>query len=162
MPINREINTDYAEKLTRVIEKALAQYPRTLAVLVNTHLPNDSDSDIPASVNIQTEKLMSRFIDSLKAKIKAHIHRKERSDKRCHDTRVRYFWCREIGPKSGHPHYHMLILVNKDTFHSLGRFHQEGSNLVSYIMEAWLSGLGISPDTVADPERYTSLVHFPD
>lgn len=50
----------------------------------------------------------------------------------------------------------------RDTFHSLGDFHREGHNLGSYIIEAWLSGLGIMSDTVADPERYTSLVHFPE
>ncbi|WP_223883612.1 MULTISPECIES: inovirus-type Gp2 protein [Enterobacteriaceae] len=94
---------------------------------------------------------MSRFMDSLK--IKAHLHRTVRSGKRSHDTQVRYFWCRETGPQNGHAHYHMLILVNKNTFHSLGSFHRQGNNLGNYIIEAWLSGLGISPDIVADPER---------
>ncbi|HAT2207919.1 TPA: hypothetical protein I8271_001398 [Kluyvera intermedia] len=51
MFINRVINAGYAEKVTQIIRKALAQYPCILAVLVNTYQPDDRDIDIPASVD---------------------------------------------------------------------------------------------------------------
>jgi hypothetical protein len=147
----------------RVIDNAIAEHPRTMLVMVILRIPYSRFDDVPHPFKYsQRDKLLSRFIDSLKAKLRAHGKRIRRSGKRCHQTSLRYFWVRETGPENQHEHYHMGLLVNKDTFCSLGSFHSERNNLGSYIEEAWLSGLGLSIDDVADMGEYETLVHFPE
>lgn len=163
MYTHNTINKKYLTTMHRVIDNAIAEHPRTMLVLVILRMPYSRINDLPyPSVYNQKDKLLSRFIDSLKAKLRAHASRITKAGKRCHQTSLRYFWVRETGPENQHEHYHMGLLVNKDTFCSLGSFHSERNNLGSYIEEAWLSGLGLSIDDVADMGEYETLVHFPE
>ncbi|HCB1597117.1 inovirus-type Gp2 protein [Citrobacter werkmanii] len=163
MYTRNSINQDYLTTIHRVINNAIAEHPRTMLVMVILRMPYSRFDDVPHSFEYsQRDKLLSRFIDSLKAKVRAHVKRVRRSDKRCHDTNLRYFWVREIGRENQHVHYHVGLMVNKDTFNSLGRYHSERNNLGSYIAEAWLSGLGLSVNDIADMREYETLVHFSD
>lgn len=163
MHTRNTINENYLRTFYRVIDNAITEYPRTMLVFVILRMPHSLYDDIPGPVVYsQQAKLLSRFIDSLKAKLRAHVKRTRKEGRRCHPTGLRYFWVRETGPESQHEHYHAGLLVNKDTFSSLGRFHSEVNNLGSYIEEAWLSGLGLSVDDVADMQEYETLVHFPN
>jgi len=158
---NQKLNTDYLATFKQVIDNEINEHPRTLLVVVNLHMPYPKDDDVlPPDFYTQEDNLMSRFIGSLKAKLKAHQQRKAREGIRTHRTGLRYFWVREIGRKSGNKHYHLMLLVNKDAFHCLGRFDSERNNLRSYIQEAWLSGLGLTGTKVADLGEYHPLVHF--
>ncbi len=66
------------------------------------------DTDLDSAV-------ISRFFASLKAKIQAYQRHKRRANKRVRATTLRYFWCREFGKEKGRKHYHVILLLNKDT-----------------------------------------------
>ncbi|HBA8308526.1 TPA: inovirus Gp2 family protein, partial [Escherichia coli] len=95
----------------------------------------------------------SRFFGSLKAKIQAYQRKKRRANKRVRATTLRYFWCREFGKEKGRKHYHVILLLNKDTWCSLGDF-SEPSSLATMIQEAWCSALHL------EPWQGDGLVHF--
>lgn len=54
----------------------------------------------------------------------------------------------------GRKHYHVILLLNKDTWCSLGDF-SEPSSLATMIQEAWCSALHL------EPWQGDGLVHFP-
>ena len=95
---------------------------------------------------------MSRFIDSLKAKISAQDRRSRRLGSRVYPTSVRYIWCRER-IISANDHYHVVLLFNKDKYHSPGNY-LGGESLSSLINSSWLSALGLRF------ENKKGLVHF--
>ncbi|EFA7375319.1 TPA: inovirus Gp2 family protein [Citrobacter koseri] len=142
-------NTMYLQRMLRVINNATAQYPRTMAVRVDLRLPDNHD-ECKAG-------LISRFIESLNAKIEARYRSKLKQGIRCYPCHLRYAWVREVGEKSKKSHYHMALFVNKDTFNGLGTYSEEGTGLASLIQAAWLSALQLSP-----PPGYRTLVHIPD
>lgn len=138
-------NEEYENRLEQVIEKALDDYPRTLAVRLDLRLPNCEyfayDSDV-----------MKRFIASLTAQIKAHERRKSKTNHRVHKTRVRYVWVRERN-SSHNDHYHLLLLFNHDAYFRVGSYNSSTS-LAYRIIKAWASALGIDIDDAS------GLVHF--
>jgi len=52
-------------------------------------------------------------------------------------------------------HYHVLLLLNRDTYHCLGDFAAEEGNMAARIKKAWASALG------CDQTDIGGLVHFP-
>lgn len=142
-------NTMYLQRMLRVINNATAQYPRTMAVRVDLRLPDNH-------FNIRTG-LLSRFIESLDAKIEARYRKKIKQGIRSYPCHLRYAWVREVGEVNEKSHYHLVLFVNKDTFNGLGGYGEEGTGLASLIREAWLSALQLS----TCPE-YRALVHIPD
>ena len=108
-----------------------------------------------AEYDSMSNEVISRFIESVKAKIRHNrICARQRSPY-AHDTKVRYVWARETGDDQ-RVHYHAVILVNHDAFFTLGRFGSESSNMANRFIEAWASALGLRLDLAA------GLVHFPD
>lgn len=75
---------------------------------------------------------------------------------RVHDSVVRYVWAREFDQADTRPHYHFLLLLNRDAFHTVGYFSSESDNLYHRIVAAWASALGLAPE-----EGY-GLVHMPE
>jgi hypothetical protein len=60
---------------------------------------------------------------------------------------MHYVWTREFG-RSGKPHYHCALLLNKQTFRGLGEFHPGAQSLFGMICSAWASALEMeSADT---------------
>lgn len=154
-----DLNNTYLDRMDRTIENALNEHPRTLAVRVDLRLPlirfNDElDRDLPNIYRYDRSNLITKFINSFKAKIKADLNRKYKNGKRVHPCTPRYIWCRERDT-SINEHFHMLLLLNKDTYHRLGDYQSEG-NLSSMVNSAWASALGCFDDEVRH------LVHFPD
>jgi len=68
-------------------------------------------------------------------------------------TTLRYFWCREFGKEKGRKHYHVILLLNKDTWCSPGDFTVP-SSLATLIQLAWCSALHL------EPWQGNGLVHF--
>ncbi|OLO10471.1 hypothetical protein BTW10_14020 [Chromohalobacter japonicus] len=72
----------------------------------------------------------------------------------------RYLWAREQA-NSVKPHYHLMILLNKDAFDSLGMFapNDDGiytrQNLYHRMMRSWLKAMGY----VADESSFLQLVN---
>ena len=66
-----------------------------------------------------------------------------------------YIWVKEQDD-SHYPHYHLVLLFNKDVYAYLGNYQDyDAQNMANRIQKAWCSALGIG-----FPE-YAMLVHFP-
>ncbi|APS30908.1 inovirus Gp2 family protein [Pectobacterium punjabense] len=141
-------NEAYLQRMISVINNAVAEHPRTMAIRVDLRLPDDEFN--------ARQGLMSRFIESLDAKIEARYRSKQKQGTRTYPCHLRHLWVREVGEENRKSHYHVVLFVNKDTFSSLGRYDESGTGLASLIQTAWLSGLGLS-----NQPSYRTLVHFP-
>lgn len=152
-------NPKQADKVISVINRALADHPRTIAIRFDLRFPWDLlDSlyyDSPTQYFRADREVITRFFKSLKSKINHSLSKRKREGKRVHPTSIRYIWCREI-KDSIHCHYHVLILLNKDTFQSPGNYRLINSGVSGMVYSAWASAIGLS---LEDAE---SLVHFPD
>lgn len=126
----------YLGRLKQTIDRALTQYRRVFAFRVDLRFP--ANQQLPADAF--TNEIMSRFIASFKAKIEHNRRRALAVDKYAHECVVRYVWAREIG-EWGRPHYHLLILLNRDAYCALGSFTSEQSNTCHRLEEAWASSL---------------------
>ncbi|MEZ8154607.1 inovirus Gp2 family protein [Vibrio splendidus] len=136
----------YLDKLYDTIDKAVTQHPRTTAIRVDLRLAK--------SLLFDDTGVIKNFIASLDAQIQADLSRKKRRGQTARSCKVRYAWCKERSTSLSH-HYHLVLLLNKDVYHSLGRFDQKG-NLSDMIKKAWCRALDIKAN------EGDSLVHFPD
>lgn len=141
-------NPEYQAIIFNTIFKALAAHSRTLAIRCDLRFPQmhtSSESD---------SKAITRFISSLKAKISADLKRKEKAWGRNLSCTLNYVWVREYGAMKGRKHYHVLLFLNKDVYHSLGDYQSTNANLSLMIKSAWLSAIRV------DHPDFYSLVHF--
>ncbi|MDV1443307.1 inovirus Gp2 family protein [Klebsiella variicola subsp. variicola] len=145
--MNHTFNPFWQQRITDIFLNALKAYPRILMLRVDLRIP-----DIPAATDAA---VISRFTDSLKSKIYACQQRKKKEGKRVHATTLRYIWAREYGPKNGKKHYHMVLLLNRETWCSAGNYSDPGS-LAGLIKQAWCSALRV------DTQEYATLAHFPE
>jgi len=137
----------YLDRVLTVLNRALADHPRTLAIRFDLRLP-DGYGDVGSD-------LMTKFVESLKAQIKADLHRRTAQGKRVHLCNMRYAWVRERCD-SDSPHFHVAILLNHDSYHTLGVYvDDQARNMASRIRKAWASALRRLP------EEILGLVHFP-
>lgn len=141
--------TEYLERLYETTQLAVSDHRQVFAVRFDLRFPDDYLTLIPGNT------VISRFVDSLTFRIQSARQRSARLNGSAHQTRVRWCWVREIG-QEGRPHYHFVLLLNRDAFHTVGRFQSERENLYSRIQAAWASALGI-PFEDAD-----GLVHIPE
>lgn len=141
----------YLSRLRRTIELALNDYPRVLAFRVDLSLP----ADVGLFTEADSNAVVSRFMESFKAKIRHNRSRAREINRYAHDSRVRYVWTREVG-KRERSHYHLLILLNRDAYYTPGRLETGTDNMISRMQEAWASALGIPL------EKARSLVNIPD
>jgi hypothetical protein len=142
-------NLDYQSSIATTVENALQSHNRVTAIRVDLRLSDNFDG------SVLTSSIMTRFIESLKAKVAADLKRKQQAWQRNLACNLKYAWVREVGPINGKMHFHALLLLNKDVYHSLGDFNEKSGNLSAMIRQAWCSALGLS-----FPE-YQQLVHFP-
>lgn len=140
----------YLDRLYNTLQRALADHPRHFAVRFDLRFPDD-----PAvrSQYLSDSSVIKRFCGSLKAKIAHDRARAQRQNGRAHDTTVRYVWSREYS-NDNIPHYHFLLLLNRDAYWTLGRLGSEQENMANRIESAWASALGLL-DT-----KKRGLIHF--
>lgn len=138
-------NPKYLDVIQAVMKKALNNHSRTLVVRVDLHTP------ISACID---SRVISRFFDSLKAKIKARERKNKRNGVRVHKSEMEYVWCREFGVNNN-VHYHLGIFLNGDAFNGLGNYRTVEDNLAGMIYCAWASAMK------CDVEDVFTLVHFP-
>lgn len=150
------LNYHYIDKMKTVVNNAVQDHHRTMAVMMLLRFPENinDNGDMPTLFNYN-QGIMSRFIESLNAKISSLTNKKEKQGIRTHPCHLRYAWVREFC-QDGKPHYHAAIFVNKDSFNSLGDYNKISDNLGSLIREAWLSALNLTGHN-----EYLKLVHFP-
>lgn len=145
---------EYLENITSVIEDAVNEHPRTIAIRCDLRFPGNYNPDIISNA-------VSRFTASLKAQLDASDNAKRRSGMRVHPCTLRYIWVREWSTARLW-HYHVVLFFNKDRFFTLGRFKNdlndmdENTNLSDRIQKAWASALRIPVDEIK------GLVHFPE
>ncbi len=149
------ISPYYLNKLSQVITGYLDIYPRVFAVRVDLRLPQANwpeEPDIPLCFPRSDSAVISRFFGALKSKLMADHSRKERRGQPAFPA---YIWVREQD-SSVSPHYHVVLLFNKDVYAYLGAYRNAATDNMSLrIQRAWCSALALShPD-------YASLVHFP-
>lgn len=142
---------EYLQSLHEVIQRALANHRRVCGIRFDLRYPLSAGMEAGGSNN----EAISRFIESLKAKIRHDRSRAQVQRPYAHDTDVRYVWAREIG-QDGRVHYHVAVLLNRDAYFTLGQFTSSEQNMAKRIQEAWASALRLSTDQAA------GLVHFPD
>jgi len=145
----------YLTKLTQVITNCLDIYPRVFAVRVDLRLPQTNwpeEPDIPLCFPRQDPAVITRFFASLKSQLLADHARKGRRGQPAFPA---YIWVREQD-SSANPHYHLVLLFNKDIYAYLGDYRNaEADNMALRMQRAWCRALGLTyPD-------YASLVHFP-
>ncbi|MFC7299007.1 inovirus Gp2 family protein [Herminiimonas aquatilis] len=143
-------NPAYQASIAATVATALQIHNRVTAIRVDLRLP-DNFGGIDMSNSIIT-----RFFESLKAKIAVGLKHKNKAWGRNHTCILKYVWVREVGHRNGKMHFHILALLNKDVYYSLGDFNDESGNLACMIRQAWSSALGL-PFL-----GYQQLVHFPD
>ncbi|MDD0841171.1 inovirus Gp2 family protein [Pseudomonas sp. Gutcm_11s] len=141
---------EYLSDLKRTIDLALAEYPRLLAFRVDLRLPRGID--LPA--HAYTNEVISRFFESFAKKIRYHQNKVRERNGFAHGCKVRYVWSKETG--GSRQHYHLLILVNRDAYYTIGRLGSKGGNIVSRIEASWAGALGLSVS------QARGLVEIPD
>lgn len=142
---------EYLEDLWRTTQWALGCYSRVFAARVDLTFPDGYDMPDDFVHNVA----MSRFVESFEGHIQADQDRSRCEGKRVHSTDLHYFWVREVGG-NGRPHYHFAFLLNKDAYHTLGRFETERVNLFHRLQWAWASALRL------DVSEIKGQVNVPD
>lgn len=143
--------TEYLATLKSTIGLALGQYPRLLAFRADLRLP--AGIDLPDYA--YTNAVIREFWGSFKAKIEHNRIMARKQNPHSHGCEVRYAWAREVGAGE-RPHYHLLILLNRDAFYTVGRLQSETPNMINRLEEAWATALGLQLDQVS------GLVELPD
>lgn len=142
LPINteNELVEQYLSKLRQVIDLSTQDYPRVCAVIVQLHctyLTEDLDC---------SNKVMGRFKDALDSRIDSYRKRSTRSDLTRDLCRVRIAWGRERS-KSHLPHFHVVLLFNRELFYSLGTFYSDKGSFYQIIQAGWCSALNIPSES---------------
>lgn len=139
-------NSQYRQIFYDVIQDAVSEFPRTLALRVDLRFPRGYQYGL-------SNKEVTRFIESLKAKLKVDCQKKNRRWRRNWVNRLRYAWVREVGERNRRKHYHVLLLLNKDFYYGAGKFDSNDS-LAALIQQAWCSALNV------DREQYSALANL--
>ncbi|BED90690.1 inovirus Gp2 family protein [Pseudoalteromonas agarivorans] len=147
---NQPLVIPYLDAIEKVMLAACAEHKRTFAVRVDLRLPAHSNT-----IDLDSNKVIKRFIASLEAQIKADTKRKAREGRTPHPCNVRYIWAREQST-AHHQHYHCVLFFNKDRYHCTGKINAESDNLFTRTVKAWASALSLPLDETMQ------LVHLPN
>ena len=108
---------EWLGKLHGVIHHSLNEYRRVFAFRVDFRLPEY----IVCNPNDFKNTAISTLWELFASRIKTNRMHAQRQYARAHDSKVLYFWAREVGLE-GRVHYHALILLNGHAFSMLGGF----------------------------------------
>lgn len=140
----------YLDRLLKTMQCTLNEYSRVFAFRVDLRFPIGTQSPGCGYTN----EVIGDFIASFKAKIEHSRYKARQLNKNSHNSKVRYVWAREEG-QEGKPHYHLVILLNRDAFNALGYYTSDRSNIFSRLQQAWANALGLTVEEVV------GLVHIP-
>lgn len=139
----------YFEIIDGVLTSAMRVYRSSFVIRLELRFPKEMPAD-----QIPSNKVMDRFVKSLRSKVKHQRERVSAKYGRAHPRDVRLVWVREFGPESKRPHYHLMVVVNRDAYRSLGDYKSSDDNLARCIQGAWTSALKV------DYEAHRWLVSF--
>ena len=129
-----------------------------MAVRVDLRFPPTDEYDDMPTCFFTMDNAISRFIDSLNAKLRHNLIRSRIKGKRTHLNRLRYVWAKEQ-VSSEHHHYHCVLIINKDAHYKLGDYDLDKPTLRTMITKAWYSALQLELDPIIDKG---TLVEYPD
>ena len=152
--MRNSLNTHNLNRIIQTVDKAISQYGRVLAIRCDLRFAN-VDPDSPVVFQNNDSAVITRFIESLKSQVSEDLSRKGLQLARVHHTDVPYAWAREQD-ESIYQHYHVLILLNYNTYAYLGDYLTDSRSLANKIQKAWCSA------TRLPYPEYASLVHFPE
>ncbi|MBB4864034.1 hypothetical protein HNP46_002894 [Pseudomonas nitritireducens] len=144
---------EYLQILQRITERSLADHREVFAVRFDLQFPEVEFTPW----HWMTNEVISRFVESLEERIQNARKKAAVDNKKAHKTTVRWMWVKEYGDDSSraNPHYHCLLLLNRDAFNALGKFDLERDNLYSRLVSAWASALGV------EDWQAMGMVHIP-
>ncbi|EKO3441433.1 inovirus Gp2 family protein [Vibrio fluvialis] len=143
---------EYLDAIHGVMGNAMSEYSRVVVMRFDLHLPLlVSCPDFPLA---HDTNVITRFMESVKAQLKARTEAKSRKGIRVRPCTVRYIWVKERN-ESSQPHYHIALVLNRDAYGGFGSFCEVGNNLAGVIYKAWARVLSYEPDDIVN------LVHFP-
>ena len=153
----------YLRRIQQTLDHACTEYTRLSVMRFDLHFPQN--------LHCRDDQAISRFVDALKAKIRADQQRKQAQGKRAYPCNLYYVWAKER-VSSEACHYHMAIMLNRDAYFTLGNYtaaaccndpdmpvdhwQEPPENMAGRILSAWASALGMSM------AHMVGLVHFPD
>lgn len=155
-----ELNNDYLNKINQVVQIAIDEYKRVFAFRVDLRIPVDLDDyhmqhrDNPSYRARRLKGEITRFLDSFKSIVQCDLIYKKRKGRKVCIFKPRFIWCKERN-QSDNYHYHVIILLNKDVYFTLGDFNSDKS-MAFKVVKAWASALGL-----IDVNHAKRLVHFP-
>lgn len=145
------LSEPYLERISKTINRALEEHPRTLAIRF--------DLSMPVWMGIIYTDVISKFLASLEAQIEADLKRKTRNGTRVYPCTVRYIWAREQN-SSHHWHYHCAIFLNKDAYFTRGDISAQEGNMAARIHKAWASALGVDVSAVRGLVQFCNEFHL--
>lgn len=140
--------TEYLERLYETTQLALSDHPWVFALRFDLRFPDG------CLLRESTSAVISRFVDAMTVRVRLIRARSRRVNGTAHQTSVRWCWIKQIG-EEGRLHYHFVLLLNRDAYHTVGRFDLGRESLYSRIQSAWANALAISAEDVV------GLVHIP-
>ena len=151
---NQPLVIPYLGAIEKVMNAACSEYKRTFGVRIDLRLPTHSNT-----IDLDSNKVCTRFVASLEAQIKADTKRKAREGKTPHPCNIRYIWAREQNT-AHHQHYHCVLLFNKDRYHCTGKINGESNNLFTRIVKAWASALSLPLDETRQLAHLPQNAHY--
>lgn len=148
LPINNEypMSQRYLERAHAVYRDALTRYSKVFMFHVILRFP--------ANYAGSSTGVISAFTDSFRERVQRDLARRRSNVDRVHPTNIHYVWCREVNAEH-REHYHVMVLVNANTYRALGCFGTpECNQLAGMICMSWASALGLSL------EESKGLAHF--
>lgn len=157
-----KLNHDYVQGIINTMGNALDQYPRLLAIRVDLRFPDEEECPDCPTQCYTASAVITRFINSVKAQIKADIKRKRKAGKRTLTCNVRFVWVREFNQEGSKKHYHVLLLLNKDAYAWLGKIEQSPDNafnqsVFNMVVRAWIRAI----KREYTENKYVGLIHIP-
>ncbi|WP_417534311.1 inovirus Gp2 family protein [Marinobacterium stanieri] len=141
---------EYLESAWQVLERTKQEYNRIYAVRLELLYPANTKA-----AGTEDNQVMERFKKALDYRIQHRSARQYRAGKRAHPCRARIIWAREQH-NSFNPHYHVVLLLNRDRYFRMGRYDRNADNLYALVHAAWSSAIA------RQTEGVEGVIHVPD
>lgn len=125
--------SEYLDIIHNVINRSVAEHPRTLAIRVDLRYPRYCQ---PTWGN----EVMARFFEKVTYLLNKDYQERLSRGVNAYRTSLRYVWCRESTEQSP-CHYHLMLFVNRDAYYRLGDFNDLQQGLAGMIRRAWAYAL---------------------
>lgn len=144
---NKPLDEQILASLERVLDNAFADYRELSLIRIDLRFAQaELQPDMPVCFQHTDPQVITRFIASLKSQLSEQARRKQSQGIRTYPCRLRYLWVLEQH-KSALPHYHLILVLNKDAHAFLGKVDgNQSAGLIRLIQEAWCRALGLAYD----------------